>query len=261
MRITQVHGSNKFIRGLHHPYHALQQIIHVLKTAGLHAVAKNGNGFILQGLNNEVGYDPPVVGMHAGAVGVEDANDPDVDLILPVVVEKQTLCTALTLVVARPNTNGINVAPVIFGLGVYQGVAINFAGRCLKNFRLNTLGQSQHIYGTHHRGLYGFDGVVLIMYGRSRTGQVVNLVYLYKIGVGNIVPHQFKVGVVEQMNNVSLASGKVIIETDDFIDRKSTRLNSSHVRISYAVFCLKKKKKKKKKKTHMLKDNVRQQSV
>src|SRR5437870_8742291 len=30
-----------------------------------------------------------------------------------------------------------------------------------------------------------------------------------------------------------------------FEDRKSTRLNSSHVAISYAVFCLKKKKKKK----------------
>src|SRR3989442_6529502 len=30
----------------------------------------------------------------------------------------------------------------------------------------------------------------------------------------------------------------------DKSDRKSTRLNSSHVRISYAVFCLKKKKKK-----------------
>src|SRR3712207_8670325 len=29
-------------------------------------------------------------------------------------------------------------------------------------------------------------------------------------------------------------------------DRKSTRLNSSHANISYAVFCLKKKKKKKK---------------
>src|SRR5690606_40591782 len=28
-----------------------------------------------------------------------------------------------------------------------------------------------------------------------------------------------------------------------FRDRKSTRLNSSHVKISYAVFCLKKKKK------------------
>src|SRR5690625_5557734 len=29
---------------------------------------------------------------------------------------------------------------------------------------------------------------------------------------------------------------------DDGADRKSTRLNSSHVAISYAVFCLKKKK-------------------
>src|SRR5204863_5765388 len=35
-------------------------------------------------------------------------------------------------------------------------------------------------------------------------------------------------------------------------DRKSTRLNSSHVEISYAVFCLKKKKKKKKKKMNKL---------
>src|SRR5699024_12215229 len=30
------------------------------------------------------------------------------------------------------------------------------------------------------------------------------------------------------------------------LDRKTTRLNSSHVSISYAVFCLKKKKKQKK---------------
>src|SRR2546429_3733506 len=32
--------------------------------------------------------------------------------------------------------------------------------------------------------------------------------------------------------------------TSDLADRKSTRLNSSHGYISYAVFCLKKKKKK-----------------
>src|SRR5438445_10878704 len=35
---------------------------------------------------------------------------------------------------------------------------------------------------------------------------------------------------------------------EEIIDRKSTRLNSSHANISYAVFCLKKKKKKKKNK-------------
>src|SRR5690606_40983557 len=34
----------------------------------------------------------------------------------------------------------------------------------------------------------------------------------------------------------------VVGEMADYQDRKSTRLNSSHVKISYAVFCLKKKK-------------------
>src|SRR5688500_19828447 len=33
------------------------------------------------------------------------------------------------------------------------------------------------------------------------------------------------------------------IDIDEIRDRKSTRLNSSHLVISYAVFCLKKKKK------------------
>src|SRR5690606_40287569 len=57
----------------------------------------------------------------------------------------------------------------------------------------------------------------------------------------------------------SLVAERALVETplgradevpadDVAVDRKSTRLNSSHVKISYAVFCLKKKKKKKKKK-------------
>src|SRR3712207_7230301 len=33
-----------------------------------------------------------------------------------------------------------------------------------------------------------------------------------------------------------------LLDTADHKDRKSTRLNSSHANISYAVFCLKKKK-------------------
>src|SRR5690625_5725474 len=44
--------------------------------------------------------------------------------------------------------------------------------------------------------------------------------------------------ILEQVRAVTNALGTRI-------DRKSTRLNSSHVAISYAVFCLKKKKNKK----------------
>src|SRR5690606_31048954 len=42
--------------------------------------------------------------------------------------------------------------------------------------------------------------------------------------------------VVEMLNDYLSLAAEVIL------DRKSTRLNSSHVKISYAVFCLKKKK-------------------
>src|SRR2546426_10494745 len=42
-------------------------------------------------------------------------------------------------------------------------------------------------------------------------------------------------------------------------DRKSTRLNSSHLVISYAVFCLKKKKKKRSR--HVIEDGTTSESV
>src|SRR5690606_41776908 len=48
------------------------------------------------------------------------------------------------------------------------------------------------------------------------------------------------------LDELSLAGINELIVFDEEgmrkIDRKSTRLNSSHVKISYAVFCLKKKK-------------------
>src|SRR5256885_11663922 len=45
--------------------------------------------------------------------------------------------------------------------------------------------------------------------------------------------------------NDSFPLGKQLRRLGQGTDRKSTRLNSSHLVISYAVFCLKKKKKKK----------------
>src|SRR5436309_11680691 len=44
-----------------------------------------------------------------------------------------------------------------------------------------------------------------------------------------------------------MREAEIVRKIADNVDRKSTRLNSSHVKISYAVFCLKKKKKKQEK--------------
>src|SRR5690625_2660106 len=48
-------------------------------------------------------------------------------------------------------------------------------------------------------------------------------------------------GTIETIPISTLVESILIVVVIPFVDRKSTRLNSSHVAISYAVFCLKKK--------------------
>src|SRR2546427_7472130 len=59
------------------------------------------------------------------------------------------------------------------------------------------------------------------------------------------IPHRLHLalGQAEDGHFRSVDDGSEVRATD--ADRKSTRLNSSHSQISYAVFCLKKKKKEK----------------
>src|SRR2546430_3621193 len=62
-----------------------------------------------------------------------------------------------------------------------------------------------------------------------------------EIVVGVDIRHAQRVTVGKSSNRRHLANQAVGL----LLDRKSTRLNSSHSQISYAVFCLKKKKKNK----------------
>src|SRR5438445_9128698 len=52
-----------------------------------------------------------------------------------------------------------------------------------------------------------------------------------------------KLSTAERLYRVRVGDYRIVYEVDSKADRKSTRLNSSHANISYAVFCLKKKKK------------------
>src|SRR3712207_8623932 len=62
------------------------------------------------------------------------------------------------------------------------------------------------------------------------------------LGLPNVLPFPHIAGVTEQSGNAM-----AVLAVDNILavlrDRKSTRLNSSHANISYAVFCLKKKNK------------------
>src|SRR5207248_6108255 len=66
-----------------------------------------------------------------------------------------------------------------------------------------------------------------------------------KLGPGVTVPHtrHWSVAASAIATLDELAPGRIVLGIGTGGDRKSTRLNSSHRTISYAVFCLKKKKK------------------
>src|SRR3712207_8092249 len=55
------------------------------------------------------------------------------------------------------------------------------------------------------------------------------------------IMHRFYLGTFDRKWGFPYLTGPFFREVFRTIDRKSTRLNSSHANISYAVFCLKKK--------------------
>ena len=66
-------------------------------------------------------------------------------------------------------------------------------------------------------GLGGLHRVELIVNGRRRTGEVIDLVHLDIEREGHIVAHQLKVRMIEQMSNVVLSAGEEVIQTDDVV--------------------------------------------
>src|SRR5690606_40846908 len=72
----------------------------------------------------------------------------------------------------------------------------------------------------------------------SMTSQLMTSVESSKNGSMNAVPASGS----RIMSDSLMPFQPAIDEPSNILDRKSTRLNSSHVKISYAVFCLKKKK-------------------
>src|SRR2546430_3059178 len=75
---------------------------------------------------------------------------------------------------------------------------------------------------------------------RSRPGDVPGSGVGGEVGRGNGVAETGRGGVGVEPDGVGRGATPFPRPTSD---RKSTRLNSSHSQISYAVFCLKKKKK------------------
>src|SRR2546430_4575198 len=92
-----------------------------------------------------------------------------------------------------------------------------------------------------------FDGASIMVGGFGLCGIPENLIRaLVRKGVKNLTTVSNNVGVDGFGMGLLLAAGQIRKHIGTYVgenklDRKSTRLNSSHSQISYAVFCLKKK--------------------
>ena len=150
---------------MHQTHKSFDQVVHIAKRAGLRAVAIEGDGLALQRLDDEVTHHAAVVGMHAWAIGVEDARDLDVHAVLAAVVEEQGFGAALAFVVAGTRADGVDLAQVAFGLRMDFGVAVDLAGGGLKDLRASALGQPQHVDRAMHAGLGGLYRIMLIVNG------------------------------------------------------------------------------------------------
>src|SRR5699024_11826850 len=87
-----------------------------------------------------------------------------------------------------------------------------------------------------------FDRIIRRLFGISRKGTFISsFISDYVWDINSAVVENPKASINRYWNgDVQLYADQ--LQRDVKKDRKSTRLNSSHVSISYAVFCLKKKK-------------------
>src|SRR5690606_39585097 len=101
--------------------------------------------------------------------------------------------------------------------------------------------QVGHTFKACHFGrLYFFWSSLMV---KQLTCSVALSLVMLLTGTGAALAHSEK-----QDHDAHWAKRPPVISLQsEAVDRKSTRLNSSHVKISYAVFCLKKKKYNRKK--------------
>ena len=111
-RVSEVDRTGEVVIGTHKSDKPLYQIVHVAEGAALAAVAINGDGFTLQRLNDEIGHHPSIVRVHAWPVGIENSCNFYFQTMLAMIVKKERFSTALTLVIAGPDTIRVDMAPI-----------------------------------------------------------------------------------------------------------------------------------------------------
>src|SRR5450631_4454517 len=97
--------------------------------------------------------------------------------MLAVIIEKQGFGAALALVVAGSAADRVDIAPIVLGLRMDGGIAINFRSGGLQNADSEPLGKAEHVDRAGNACLRRLNRVPLIVNRRGRASEVVDFVH------------------------------------------------------------------------------------
>src|SRR3712207_4289118 len=176
----------------------------------------------------------------------------ELDLIFPVIIIAIYILLALGLNIVVGFAGLLDLGFVAFyALGAY--VVGWLASSHFKQVSFSLFSTAQSITGEQPAGIHISFWLLLIVAGAfaALCGVIIgaptlrlrgDYLAIVTLGFGEIIPRFFQNA--DNLGGFNLTNGTIGIKAIDspglqFLDRKSTRLNSSHANISYAVFCLK----------------------
>ena len=204
--------------GQHELVEAGDQVAVMADAARLLAVAIDRQIAALEGLDDEIGHGPAIVLAHALAIGIEYTRNAHVRAVHAVVRHSHGLGKALGLVVHAADANGVDVAEVLLGLGMYQGVAIDFRRGGQQELGLLGHRQPQGLVCAQRADLEDVDAQPLKVGRASWAGEVQNEVEraIYVDVVGNVVLNKLESRVAEQVGDVFGPAREEVVHADDF---------------------------------------------
>merc|ERR1719347_165877 len=113
--------------GGHESGEASHKVRHILKGSSLLPRAVDVDVFALYGSHYEVAHHTSVIQVHAGAVGIEDSRNSNINPILLSIRVCKRLSHSLSLIIASPGSYRVNMSPVCLRLRMHLWVPIHLA--------------------------------------------------------------------------------------------------------------------------------------
>ena len=135
----------------------------------------------------------------------------------PLIVEAKGFGDSFAFVVAAANPNSVHTTAVTLRLGMNLWVTIHFTGAGQKQTSTHPSCQAKHIVCAEEASLCGFDRIELVVDGRCRTSKVPDAIYLKPDRVGDVVPYQLKLRVIDPLADIAFPACEIVIKADHLV--------------------------------------------